>query len=74
MFDPCNIAGLVAEYEGLSSQRTADIETALVTEHDWTQEAASELVQLATHKGSFLLRNALALAIAMGVEDGDQGF
>jgi len=51
-----------------------DVQAALVAEHEWTREAASEVVALAKTKGSFLLRNALALAIALRIEDGDQGF
>ena len=41
---------------------------------DWTESGALEVVRLANDYGVFMLRNALALAIAMGKEDGDRGF
>ena len=41
--------------------------------HDWTQEGARVIVTLANEYGAFMLRNALALALALGKEDGDLG-
>ncbi len=41
---------------------------------EWTDAAASHLVALARNYGSFMLRNALALAVAAGIEDGELGF
>ena len=41
--------------------------------HDWTDEAAQVIVSLANEYGAFMLRNALALALALGKEDGDRG-
>ena len=46
----------------------------LVTEGTWTQPAAQLLIQLAVLEGSFILRNAAALAIALGVDDGERGY
>jgi len=46
----------------------------LISHCEWTPEAAYELVEIARSKGSFFLRNAAALAIAMGVEDGSDGY
>jgi hypothetical protein len=43
----------------------------LVRECDWTTSGASALVELATSYGAFMLRNALALAVALEIEDGD---
>jgi hypothetical protein len=42
--------------------------------HDWTEEGARLTVTLANEYGVFILRNALALALALGKEDGDRGF
>jgi hypothetical protein len=42
--------------------------------HDWTEEGARAIVALANQYGAFMLRDALALAIALGKEDGDLGF
>ena len=42
--------------------------------HDWTEEGARVIVTLADEYGAFMLRNALALALALGKEDGDLGF
>lgn len=39
--------------------------------HDWTEEGARVIVTLANEYGAFMLRNALALALALGKEDGD---
>ena len=50
------------------------LSAALQDSGDWTESGASEVVRLANEYGVFMLRNALALAIAMGKEDGDRGF
>ena len=42
--------------------------------HDWTEGGARAVVSLANDYGAFMLRNALALAIALGKEDGELGF
>jgi len=42
--------------------------------HDWTDGGARAVVSLANDYGAFMLRNALALAIALGKEDGELGF
>lgn len=46
-----------------------DIFEKLVATCEWTPDSALELLALAKTKGSFFLRNAAALAIAMGIED-----
>ena len=46
----------------------------LTCEHDWTDRGARASVSLATEYGTFMLRNALALAIILDKEDGDLGF
>ena len=44
----------------------------LLSEHgSWTVQAAAQIVWLVRRYGAFVLRNALALAIATGIEDGN---
>ena len=40
---------------------------------DWTERGATHLVSLVRQYGVFMLRNALALAVAAGIEDGELG-
>ena len=51
----------------------SDILAKLQTDCEWTQEGAIHLIQLVNDYGSFMLRNALALAIAADIEDGKLG-
>jgi hypothetical protein len=46
----------------------------LAEEHDWTYQGARTIVSLANEYGAFMLRNALALAVALNKEDGDLEF
>ena len=85
MVDIPNVEFLVEEYRGLlistdtkkaDSNRELDIHEAsetLTREAEWSEAGARHLVQLAREYGVFMLRNALALAIALGIEDGDLG-
>ncbi len=70
---------LVAEYETIIAEVGKDasddqIVAALVRDADWTEQAARDLLHLAQSRGVFMLRNALALANALEIEDGDLGF
>jgi hypothetical protein len=69
---------LVDEYrtllEGLDVDEAELLEDVLIREADWTPRAAEHLVQLSKRYGSFMLRNALAFSLALGIEDGDLGF
>jgi hypothetical protein len=47
---------------------------AILRSADWTLSGASELLALAEDYGAFMLRNALALAVVLGREDGSRGF
>ena len=47
--------------------------SALVDDADWTERGAREVLQLARMYGTSILRNALALAEAMDIEDGEAG-
>ncbi len=70
---------LLSEYEsliaGLGEGATDEqIVAALVNEADWTERGARELLKLARNYGTSILRNSLALASAMRIEDGEAGF
>lgn len=54
--------------------RTEKLTTTLSKKHDWTIEGARTIVGLANDYGTFMLRNALALAVVLNKEDGDLGF
>jgi len=69
---------LLAEYEAMVTDLGKDatheqIVRALVERGDWTEQGARELLQLARRYGTSILRNALALAAAMKIEDGNAG-
>ncbi len=55
----------------VSAERLA---AALTGRHDWSEAGAAVVVALAADYGAFMLRNALALALALDVEDGRLGF
>jgi hypothetical protein len=84
MTDGEYLDSLVNEYanllrESLSKQTQiphddAGIISELTTSADWTVPGARELLRLAHNQGAFMLRNALALAIVLGQEDGALGF
>ena len=69
---------LVDEYrtllEGLDVDAIELLEETLIREADWTPLAAYHLIQLANKYGTFMLRNALAISLALGIEDGDLRF
>jgi hypothetical protein len=69
---------LLAEYENiiadLGHNATDDqLVTALTDRADWTGRGALEVLRLAREYGTSILRNALALAEAMRIEDGEAG-
>jgi hypothetical protein len=77
------VDSLVNEYAALLTGRFSDdpqirvlddvaIEKVL-TSADWTGSGARELVNLVDEYGAFILRNALALAVVLGKEDGTRG-
>jgi hypothetical protein len=83
---PTNVAVLAEGYEVLvreaGIQPGADttyaqlhhLKRLLTSDGDWSPVAAQELVSLAQRYGIFMLRNALALSVALGIDDGDAGF
>ena len=77
-----NLEFVIAEYRNLATIAATKIsgdlsEEKLVGElassHDWTEQGAQQLLALAQQYGSFILRDALALAIALDIEDGELG-
>lgn len=50
------------------------ITVALVGEAAWTESGSALLVKLARQYGTFVLSNALALAEALDIEDGEAGY
>jgi hypothetical protein len=73
-----SIEFLVKEYQAEFGRiRVEDVEAltrVLQEKGDWTQQASAHLVALAKNYGAFMLRNALAVAIALEIEDGELGF
>lgn len=85
MQEGAHLESLINEYEQLLLQppqseiTVADVNLkllvgALCKSADWTEPGADMIVRLATAYGAFVLRNALALAVALGTEDGELGF
>jgi hypothetical protein len=65
------------EIDGMKADGKFDndrLALALSKDHDWTHQGAVAIVCLAKEYGAFMLRNALALAIALEKEDGNMGF
>lgn len=78
-----NAVPLVLEYETLVLESTSPgdnnidwkrLQGQLSDTAEWTEEGAVHLVNLSRSYGAFMLRNALALAVAAGIEDGELGF
>ena len=81
-----NVEFLVNEYVSLIDQRdektliidqSPDFDALterLITEGNWTASGAEHLMRLTKDNGVFMLRNALAFAIALEIEDGGLGF
>lgn len=78
-----NLRLLVEEYEVLVQEaHVRDFDSfagrtrlmrLLTKEAAWTQQGAAELLGLVQVYGSFILRNAAALALALGIDDGEKG-
>jgi hypothetical protein len=56
-----------------NSKKCDAIKELLEKQADWTPNGAQAIVDLATNYGSFVLKNALALSIALNIEDGKLG-
>jgi len=72
-----NVSFLTHEYQSIVSDVDGfdreSLKEQLVRDADWTFRGAEEVLYLAERYGSFILRNALALSLALGIEDGDTG-
>ena len=78
------VDSLISEYETVLGKRElkdaqdAYDESGIVKElsvsADWSITGARELLRLADIYGAFMLRNALAIAVVLGKEDGSEGF
>jgi len=72
------IESLISEYqstvEHFSKHDNENLAQALTQDHDWSEEGARAIIDLANNYGSFMLKNALALSIVLGKEDGDLGY
>ena len=62
----------ISEYNKLKN--TENTRAQLMADHDWTEDGAEAVLQLVNDYGSFMLRNALALAVVTEKEDGNLGF
>ncbi len=73
---------LVDEYRAIVEESTKkatreidwnELRRALVQTADWTDDGAAHFALLVRTYGAFVLRNALALAVAAEIEDGELG-
>jgi hypothetical protein len=85
MDTPENVEALVEEYRVLLKEavhvspayfdwKSDKVEDVLIRDCEWSPKAAGHLLQLVNDYGTFMLRNALALSLALGIEDGELGF
>ncbi|MHC4647533.1 MAG: hypothetical protein ACYTBJ_18760 [Planctomycetota bacterium] len=68
----------VEEYEAVfntggrgSALEWGEVELLLERDLAWTHEGACEISRLAREYGAFMMRNALAVATVLGIEDGE---
>lgn len=60
--------------EAIAGETLGSVADCLCRCGDWSERGADEIIRLAKDYGAFMLRNALALAIVLGKEDGELGF
>ena len=78
------VDSLIDEYETILAERLrkntidkydeSEIFNELSVSADWSMSSAREILRLAEEYGAFMLRNALAIAVVLGKEDGSAGF
>ncbi len=78
------VESLITEYETLLAEKPiktlqgeyddSGLLRELSVSADWSVAGARELIKLANNYGAFMLRNALAIAVVLGKEDGLDGF
>lgn len=71
-------ATLVAESGGVPPMREGSVDwetlaSLLASDAEWTTQGATTVLTLAQQYGAFVLRNALALALALDAQDGSFG-
>jgi hypothetical protein len=60
-------------YRNIANKKSeSSIARTLVKSADWTEDGADKLLMLVNDYGAFMLRNALALAVVLGQEDGER--
>ena len=65
----------IAEYQHTCGSKDPDeLRACLEQHHEWSPEGARIVIDLALDYGSFILSNALAVALVLGKEDGNRGF
>jgi hypothetical protein len=70
----CAFAEIKQNWEITDRLPWEHVEHELSFSNNWTKEGAEVVTRLAREYGSFMLRNALAVAKVMGIEDGDLGY
>ena len=78
------VESLISEYQTLLGEKLiknpqgqyddSGIIKELSVSADWSIAGARELLEVANNYGAFMLRNALAIAVVLGKEDGSEGF
>ncbi len=73
-----HVENLINEYQSIVSELDSPDDTdalgsRLVSQSEWTAKGAQTIIHLAHQYGSFVLANALALADALEIEDGECG-
>jgi len=76
-----NVKMVFSEYEAYVAKATDKnceinwnkLVNLLCTDGEWTRQGAEILVEIVQNYGSFMLKNALALAVATNIEDGKLG-
>ena len=85
MEESAHLESLIGEYEELFQQcapseamlaeeNLRSIADTLCRDADWSERGADKIIRLATDYGAFMLRNALAIAVLLEMEDGKMGF
>ena len=78
------VDSLIGEYQIILARKSpknsnseydeSEILKELVVSADWSISAARQILRLVEDYGAFMLRNALAIAVVLGKEDGAAGF
>ena len=79
--EQCLVERTIEEYEAVfsagrrgSALEWDEVDLILQRELAWTREGACEISRLAREYGAFMMRNALAVATVLGIEDGELSY